>query len=605
MSSTLPPHGRHQRSGGHAASAAAPVAERGLPERALPQRGSESMAAPPAPRSTAWANERSRSVTELSIGEYLIRRLGEYGIRHVFGVPGDYVLHFYDMLARSPLDIVNCTREDCAGYAADAYARINGMGALCVTYGVGGLSVVNAVAGAWAEKSPVVVISGAPGLRERGERPLLHHCVRDWTTQREVFEKVCAGCVELNDADTAFRDIDRLLDLAARLKRPVYIELPRDMVDVVPESIRPSTSPRSGSDPAALAEAVREAAARIAEAEAPVIIAGVELHRFGLQADCIALAEAADIAVASTIMGKSVVSEVHPLYIGLYGGGMGREEVTRFVESSDCRILLGTLMTDIDLGIFTANLDPWRTIHATSEGLQISHHHYHGVLLEDFIRGLAAARPRARPRARPPGPAAAMGEFRLEAAAPLTISRLIRRLDQSLDDGTAVIADVGDALFASSELVIRGQTEYIASAYYTSMGFGVPATLGARMARPDLKVVLLVGDGAFQMTGMELSTLVARRLPATIIVLDNAGYGTERLLQDGPFNDINPWAYERLPEVLGGGNGHVVRTEGEFDRALDAALADRDGLHIIRAHLPRDDFSVTLQRLAGKLSQKV
>ncbi|MFM8284720.1 MAG: alpha-keto acid decarboxylase family protein [Planctomycetaceae bacterium] len=570
-----------------------------------PVREDAIVPAAPTPRSAAWANERARSVTELSIGEYLIRRLEDYSIRHVFGVPGDYVLHFYDMLSRSPLSLVNCTREDCAGYAADGYARVNGMGALCVTYGVGGLSVVNAVAGCWAEKSPVVVISGAPGLRERGERPLLHHCVRDWSTQREVFEKVCEACVELTDPDTAFRDIDRVLDLAARRKRPVYIELPRDMVDVVPESIRPSACPRTKSDPAALAEAVREAAERIAEARAPVIIAGVELHRYGLQPDVIALAETAGIAVASTIMGKSVVSEIHPLYIGLYGGGMGREEVTRFVESSDCRILLGTMMTDIDLGIFTAKLDPWRTIHATSEGLQISHHHYHGVLLEDFIRGLAAAKPRARPRELPPGPAVARGPFTLQADAPLTISRLIRRLDESLDDRTIVIADVGDALFASSELVIRGQTEYVASAHYTSMGFGVPATLGASMARPDLRVVLIVGDGAFQMTGMELSTLVARKVPATVIVLDNAGYGTERLLQDGTFNDIHVWAYERLPEVLGGGTGHVARTEGDFDRALSAAWGDTSGLHIIRAHLPHDDFSFTLRRLAGKLVDHV
>ena len=137
--------------------------------------------------------DRSRSVTQLSIGEYLIRRLGDYSLRHVFGVPGDYVLGFYSMLEQSTLELVNCTREDCAGYAADAYARINGIGALCVTYGVGGLSVVNSTAGAWAEKSPVVVISGAPGLSERSDRPLLHHCVREWSTQFEVFEKVTAA----------------------------------------------------------------------------------------------------------------------------------------------------------------------------------------------------------------------------------------------------------------------------------------------------------------------------------------------------------------------------------------------------------------------------
>ncbi len=549
--------------------------------------------------------DRSRSITQLSIGEYLIRRLADYQIRHVFGVPGDYVLGFYSMLERSALDLVNCTREDCAGYAADAYARLNGMGALCVTYGVGGLSVVNSVAGAWAEKSPVVVISGAPGLGERGDRPLLHHCVREWTTQYEVFQKVCAACTEIREADTAFREIDRVLDICFRQKRPVYIELPRDMVDVVPDSIRPYLAPPRASDPAALAEAVKEAVERIEQAKAPVIIAGVELHRFGLQADTIALAEASGIAVASTLLGKSVVSEIHPLYVGLYEGAMGRPEVTEFVESSDCRILLGTILTDIDLGIFTANLDPRRTIHATADDLRISHHHFQGVLLEDFIRELARAAPRGAKRVLPPSPAEVAGPWQLHPEAPITIARLVRRLSDALDERTIVIADVGDSLFASSELVIKGQTEYMSPAYYTSMGFGVPAALGARAARPDLAVVVIVGDGAFQMTGMELSTLVGRRLPAVVILLDNAGYGTERVILDGSFNDINPWRYERLPEVLGGGTGHEVRTEGDFERALVAARSEPPGLHLIRVHLSRDDFSPTVRRLGESLSKRL
>ena len=236
--------------------------------------------------------QRAQSVTGLSIGQYVIRRLSDYGIRHVFGLPGDYVLGFYSMLEKSPLELVNCTREDCAGFAADCYARVNGMGAVCVTYGVGGLSLANSIAGAYAEMSPVVLISGAPGLRERASNPLLHHRVREWRTQLEVFDKICAASVELTDPATAFRDIDMLLDLAHRTKRPVYLELPRDMVHVVPDQIRPYHAPPQESDPDALAEAVKEAVSRIETAKRPVIIAGVELHRWGLQADTLALAEA-------------------------------------------------------------------------------------------------------------------------------------------------------------------------------------------------------------------------------------------------------------------------------------------------------------------------
>jgi indolepyruvate decarboxylase len=568
------------------------------------------LVAPPVRQPSPGPN---RSGTGLSIGQYLIGRLSEYGIRHVFGLPGDYVLAFYSMLEQSPIDLVNCTREDCAGFAADAYARVAGMGAVCVTYGVGGLSLANSIAGAYAEKSPVVLISGAPGLAERAGNQLLHHRVREWRTQLEVFEKICAASREIVDPVTAFRDIDELLDTAHRLKRPVYLELPRDMVTTVPEQIRPYHAPAQVSDPAALAEAVREATARIDAAERPVIIAGVELHRWGLQADAVALAETAGIPIAATMLSKSVVSEVHPLYLGLYEGGMGRTDVTEYVEGSDCLILLGTLLTDVDLGIFTAKLDATRSIFATSDDLQISHHHFHGVRLDDFIRGLVAARPRrdATGRVRspvgslPPGPAVAAGRFVLEPDAPITTTRLVRRLDESLDDRTIVIADVGDALFASSDLVIRGQTQYIAPAYYTSMGFAVPAALGAKIARPDLTVIALVGDGAFQMTGMELSTIVRRGLAVTVIVLDNRGYGTERLLHEGSFNDINPWQYQLLPQVLGGGTGSEVRTEGEFDDALARALADTSGMSLIRVHLGLEDRSITLDRLAAALARRV
>lgn len=549
----------------------------------------------------------NRQPTEegLSIGQYLIRRLADYGVGHVFGLPGDYVLAFYSMLEHSRLDLISCTREDCAGFAADAYARVHGMGAVCVTYGVGGLSLANSVAGAYAEQSPVVVISGATGIKERVNNPLLHHRVRGWNTQLDVFEKLCAASIELSDPSTAYRDIDYALDASHRLKRPVYLELPRDMVDVIPEQPRSFEPEKLVSDPAVLAEAIRDAVVRIESAKQPVIVAGVELHRYGLQAETLALAENAGIPIAASMLAKSVISEVHPLYIGLYEGAMGRAEISNFVEGSDCVILLGTMLTDVNLGIFTAKLDLSHSILATSEELRISHHHFHNVLLEDFLKGLADACPQARQQILPPGPVAARGSFQLEPDLPITTTRLIRQLDESLDDKTLVIADVGDSLFASSELVIRGQTEFLSPAYYTSMGFAVPAALGAKTARPDLKVVALVGDGAFQMTGMELSTIVKHHLPMTVIVLDNGGYGTERLIHEGSFNDINPWQYQMLPEVLGGGTGYEVHTERDFSHALKTALADETGLSLIRVHIGNTDHSLTLNRLGAGLAKIV
>jgi indolepyruvate decarboxylase len=546
------------------------------------------------------------AVTGMSIGDYLIRRLQDYGIGHVFGIPGDYVLNFYAMLDRSPIDVVTTTREDCAGFAADAYARVHGMGAVCVTYCVGGLSLANSIAGAYAEKSPVVVITGSPGMKERHNNPLLHHRVRDFRTQYDVFEKLCIAGTELSDPQTAFHEIDRVLHAAARFKRPVYIEIPRDMVGVVPEMPHRFQDTHLVSDPDALNEAVSEAERWLNSCQRPAIVGGVELHRFALQDELLALAEGSQIPITTTVLGKSVISETHPLFVGLYEGAMGKEKVTQFVEDSDCLLLLGTFMTDINLGIYTANLDPGKCIYATSEQLRIRHHHYQNVLLVDFIRELAARQPKPPQRALPDLPHR-VEKFVLKAEQPITITRLMSRLNETLDDETIVIADIGDALFSASELVIRGRTEFISPAYYTSMGFSVPATLGAQMARPDLRTVAIVGDGAFQMTGMELSSLVRHKFPSVIIVLDNGGYGTERYLHPGTFefNEVHPWAYHKLPEVFGGGRGYLVKTEGEFDAALRSAWADTSGPSLIHVVLDRNDHSRSLERLTEKLSKHV
>jgi indolepyruvate decarboxylase len=542
-----------------------------------------------------------------SIGEYLLRRLEDYGIGHVFGIPGDYVLSFYTMLEQSPIQAVGCTREDCAGFAADAYARVHGMGALCVTYCVGGLSVCNSIAGAYAEKSPVVMITGSPGLRERIHNPLLHHMVRNFRTQYDVFERLCCAGTELNDPLTAFSEIDRVLATCARFKRPVYIEIPRDMVHVRPSISPPYLHAEPVSDTRALAEAVEETVRRIEIARQPVFLLGVEIHRFNLQDEAVRLAESSGIPMAATMLGKGVVSETHPLYMGLYEGALGRDEVTKYVEASDCVLMLGTFMTDINLGIYTAELDLADCIYATSEQLRVRYHHYHDVRLQDFVHALAARHPRPKT---PPPPAPTERRkkpFTLQLERPITITRLMNRLDEQLGDGTVVIADVGDALFGATELTTHGKTEFISPAYYTSMGFAVPAALGVQMARPQARVVAIVGDGAFQMTGMELSNLVRYKFPTVVIVLDNRGYGTERLLHNGDwkFNNIQPWEYHRLPELLGGGTGYEIRTEGEFDAALTAAWADHTGPSILQVHIDPKDCSQALGRLAERMAKTV
>ena len=550
------------------------------------------------------SSKKSGNGKAQTIGGYLIQRLQDYGVQDAFGIPGDFVLHFYGLLEESPINVVGTTREDCAGYAADAYARINGLGVVCVTYCVGGLSLCNSIAGAFAEKSPVVVISGAPGISERVNDPLLHHRVRDFNTQHEVFEKITIAGASLDDPLTAFREIDRVLEAAVRFKRPVYLELPRDRVDTPAMYPHEPLTTHLQSNKDALGAALGEATERVNAAKRPVIIAGVEIHRFGLREQVLKLAETHEIPMCATLLGKSVVSECHPLYLGVYEGAMGRREVTEYVESSDCVILLGTFMTDINLGIFTAQLNPERCVYATSEQLRIGHHHFQDVLLEDFVKGLA----KAKIQHEPPTDLPSKPERKPLKTSPedaVTSAGLFEFIDEVLDNGMVVIADVGDCLFGSADLTIHKHTEFISPAYYTSMGFGIPAAIGVQAGNRDLRPLVLVGDGAFQMTSLELSTALRHKLNPIVVVLNNKGYTTERFLQEGPFNDILNWDYHRLPDLLGGGWGFEVETMGDLKQSMQAALAHQDAFSVLNVHLDSLDVSPALKRLAARMSKVI
>jgi indolepyruvate decarboxylase len=540
-----------------------------------------------------------------SIGDYLIERLLALGVNDIFGIPGDFVLGFYGLLEASPIRIIGTCNELNAGYAADAYARMNGVGAVCVTYNVGGLSLVNAVAGAYSEKSPLIVISGAPGVTERLGNPLLHHRVGPFTTQRDIFEKVTVAAVILDDVETAFREIDRCLDLAITHRRPVYIELPRDRVDCVPVNPYTRTSARRTSDAGALEEALNEAVDLLAKARQPVILAGLEIHRCGMGESMIAFAERHQIPICSTILSKSVVSERHPLYLGVYEGAMSSEHVRQYVEDSDCLIILGAFMTDMELGIYTANLKPERWIFASIEELRIRHHHFLKVEFADFLAGLVSAKfkttartlPRMADRQNPP--------YVPERGAKITNRRLFQNLNAILDANMVVVCDVGDALFGAVDLVTYRETQFLGPAYYTSMGFATPAAVAVQVANRALRPIVLVGDGAFQMTGHELSTAARYKFNPVVLLMNNRGYTTERFISEGDFNDVYEWQYHRLPELFGTGLGLEVRTEGELADALVAALANTDSFSILNIHLDQLDVSPALARLTSGLKERV
>lgn len=539
------------------------------------------------------------------IGDYLIERLLELGVRHVFGIPGDYVLGLNKKLEESELAFITTCDEQGAGFAADAYARLNGLGVACVTYCVGGLKLANSTAQAFAEKSPVVVISGSPGVGERFNNPLLHHMVKDFDTQLSIFRELTLASTVLDDPQTAQSEIDRVLNAAITQKRPVYIELPRDRLNTPIVTGRSQTAVTPQNDPHALAEALAEAVAMINGAERPVVIAGVEMHRFGLHRPLMQLLSSAKLPFASTILGKSAVDESSPWYMGLYEGAAGPEAVWRYVESSDCLILLGTFMTDLNLGMYTARLEVDRTIYATSERLSIRRHFYEHVSLQGFLEGLIQADlqvtpPPALPHPLPP-PA-----FKADPAQRMTVKRLFEAMNAFLQEEPAiVIADPGDALFGGADLVLGRETHFLSPAYYTSLGFAVPASIGASFADPSRRPVVLVGDGAFQMTGIELSTAAKYGLKPIVIVLNNAGYGTERPMIDAAFNDVQPWAYAELPKLLGAGHGFRISTEAELESALQAARRLADDLCILEVILEPDDISPALQRLTSTLAKRV
>ena len=325
-----------------------------------------------------------------AVAEYLLRQLQAAGVDHVFGVPGDYVLGFYRMLSDSAIQHIGTTREDTAAFAADGYARCRGIGALAVTYGVGALNVVNAVAGAYAESSPVVVISGAPGIAEQRKDPLIHHRFGPFSLQREIFERITCASAVLDDPLTACRDIDRCLQAARRDSKPVYLELPRDQLEVEGFPIPAAQTGVEDSDPGALAEAVDETLQRLDRARNPVILAGVEIHRRGLQDVLAQLVSNTCIPVAATLTGKSVVGERHPAYLGIYEGAMGPDYVRARVEGADLLLMLGATVNDVDTGIFTAQMDPAHLVHASQGQVIIGHHRYAEVRLRDFLTALCA-----------------------------------------------------------------------------------------------------------------------------------------------------------------------------------------------------------------------
>ena len=542
-----------------------------------------------------------------TVGTYLAKRLEQAGIRHIFGVPGDYVLDFFDILEESNLNVVCNCNELNAGYAADAYARLNGVSGVCVTYGVGGLSLLNAVAGAFAERLPLIVISGGPNISERSHHHLLHHTIGDMNLQYNIYEKITVASVILTNPRQAPRQIDETIEACLRFKRPVYIEIPTDIVSMPCQEPGPFVADTDiPSDKEAIDEAVSEAVELLEAAKDPVILVGIEAHRFRIQNELQDLVDHSGYPFASTLLGKTVIPEEHPQFIGVYGGYSSWEDAHKVIEKSDMILCLGTLMTDIEVGGVNALFEPGRMIVANSDKVRIKNHVYNQICLISFIRALKDRLKKGKPsKVDASHPSIALKErYTPVPEQKITIKRFYHRINNFIDSGTVLIADAGDSTFNVANLFCRKGVQCIIQAFYLSIGYSIPATLGAKLAEPGLRPITIVGDGAFQMTAQEVSTLVRENLNPIIFLMNNDGYTIERVMQDGAFNDLHMWKYSELPSIFNGGWGCAVKTEGELEEALQKALERNNELALIEIQIDRWDCSDSLRELGAIYKQK-
>lgn len=543
----------------------------------------------------------------LTVGSFLFDYLKSKGVGHVFGIPGDFALPTFRHLEQSDLDIITLTHEPSVGFAADGYARVHGLGVALVTYSVGALNMLNSVACAYAEKSPLLVISGGPSPADRKADGLLHHKVRTFDTQRRIYEEVTCATAVLSDPENAAQEIIRVVEEVLVQCRPGYIELPYDVVDMPIKQPVLTTRVPAESDAENLAALIDDATLMINAAKQPVIIADVELHRHGLTDLALAIAEKFNIPVVSTLLSKSIISENHPLFIGVYSGSLSDAAVQEYVEGSDCILMLGAFITDVFLGMNTSHIHRKHTILATTEKMRIGYRTYEFVQFKDFLEQLAAASIKKKTPSNLPKPIAApLPLEKEELSNTLTVEQFFRILGLHVNENSTVVCDTGDALLGAMRLRTVGASDFLSDAYYLSMGFAVPAAIGVMAAEPQGQVFAVVGDGAFQMTGIELSTAAKYGMKPIVFVLNNDGYGTQRHILDGSFNEILMWDYTKLPDLLRTGKSWRVNTCGELETAIEAAKSN-DSFSLIEVTIPRDDCSPSLRRMGeelGKLRDK-
>jgi indolepyruvate decarboxylase len=545
----------------------------------------------------------------MPLGDFLVAYLKRAGVTHIFGLPGDLVLGLFHRFGRDrDLAIVTFSHEPTVGFAADGYARsTRRLGVVCVTYGAGGHNVLNPIAGAYAEQVPLLVVSGGPGEAEQ-KLSGVHHQAKDVEGQWRMFREVTVDARILRHPERAAEEVHEVVRAILTEHRPGYLEIHRDLVDVpiaVPRAIREwdGSFPRPASDARKLREAVADTVTRLRAARRPLLIGGLETYRAGADRDFVRLAERLGVAVVTTPDAKGLFPMDHPLHMGIHIGPFSPPPIAKRVADADLVLAIGTVLTDMNLGASKPQVRRDRSVWALDGRVNVSFHTYTEVELRDFVVALGKEKlPRFRESVR------YCDNLRRERtprrSAALRMNDLLLEMNQFLDraPGYDVFAESGDCLFGGLELRQRAGGLYFSQSYYASMGFAVPAAIGAGIGR-GRRALVLTGDGAFQMTGPEISHAPRYGVAPVIVLVNNTGWQIFRPVSPRPeLLEVPPWPYAELA-VQWGGVGFQVETRDELHDALRAAHELREFV-LIECRIAPDDLSPISRRYIQESARK-
>jgi indolepyruvate decarboxylase len=527
---------------------------------------------------TRAGSEPKAGTSTMSVGEFLLRRLREAGVEHAFGVPGDYNLELLQQMEDTgTLTWIGACNELNASYAADGYARLNGLSALIVTNAVGALSAINGIAGAFSEHVPMVCVCGSIPLKSIERGLGMHHTMADGTWDRFIgaFAQVTAAQARITPHN-AVTEIDRLITTAWHDKLPVYMELPSDIAYL---DIEVPTAPLELQEPPSDPERLKSCAAaivsRLSRATRPAILVDSDADRFGAVAEVMGLAEKIQAPVAVVSTAKAVIDETFHHYVGLYNGKASAPYVQEAIEQSDCLLSIGYRLIDLTSGDFTASL-PASTIKLRGHSVDVGEENYQAVTLREVLRGVIDAVPQVTNRGtrRFAATAAMMGNGHADGSAKLTQAAYWQAIQGYIRSGDVLIAEDGTS-YASFGLQLPPNCTFVSQPIWGSIGYTVPSVLGTLAAAPHRRHLLFVGDGSFQLTAQEVSTMLRHDYKPVIFLINNGGYTIERcwLGKTSRFNDVANWSYADMPKVFQRdttAQSFIVKTVADLEKALSA-----------------------------------